>query len=236
MFSHHSMCVNLYLQQLSVIPWSTNQSIHVSTQQEEQQHQYHEEPGEEETEPCAPVTTFRLRCLKSASRSYMWTVWGLSLSAHITHIMRKMPPQSEVQERLVGSTLGERPRGPIIRPRMLLATTRRTRQHRATPTLHLRVNVTILNQYLFHVSSVYWICLNFHSFYLISSALFTFGKNSLMSLCTCFRVCDTSVKADRLSSWENCKICVFIASSCCLLSKNTKAKKIRTSHEAHSFA
>lgn len=50
-------------------------------------------------------------------------------SYYSTHIMKKMPPQSAVQERLVGSTLEFRPTGPSRRPSTLHTTTRRTREH-----------------------------------------------------------------------------------------------------------
>lgn len=51
--------------------------------------------------------------------------------------MKKTPPQSAVQERLVGSWCARRPMGPSRRPRKLHATTRRTAQHKARLTLHL---------------------------------------------------------------------------------------------------
>lgn len=54
-----------------------------------------------------------------------------------THIIRKMPPQSAVQERLVGSSCVCRPMGPSRRPRELHTTTRRTTKHTAKATLHL---------------------------------------------------------------------------------------------------
>lgn len=55
-----------------------------------------------------------------------------------THIMRKVPPQSDVPERAEGFALGVRPRGPRTRPRKLHTTTRRTTLHTATQTPHLK--------------------------------------------------------------------------------------------------
>lgn len=60
-----------------------------------------------------------------------------------THIMKKVPPQSAVQERLVGSLWALRPMGPSRRPRTLHTTTRRTRQHTIKLTLHLREDICL---------------------------------------------------------------------------------------------
>lgn len=58
-------------------------------------------------------------------------------SCYSTHIMKKTPPQSAVQERLVGSTLEFRPIGPSRRPSTLHTTTRRTTQHTPKAPFHL---------------------------------------------------------------------------------------------------
>lgn len=64
--------------------------------------------------------------------------FNLFIQQACAHIMKKTPPQSAMHERLVGSTLDERPIGPRTRPRRLHRTTRRTTQQMHTHTLHLK--------------------------------------------------------------------------------------------------
>lgn len=54
-----------------------------------------------------------------------------------TYAMRKVPPQSAVLDRSVGSSFGLSPTGPKNRPRRLHTTTRRTEQLRIIHTPHL---------------------------------------------------------------------------------------------------
>lgn len=87
------------------------------------------------------------RSNQSSGGKAMWlkSIWQPS-----THIMRKMPPQSAVQERFVGSALDVRPRGPRTRPRRLHTTTRRTTAHRSTYTAHLEKHThTMTDLWLF---------------------------------------------------------------------------------------
>lgn len=121
-----SLCC--YLEQLSALPGLTDQSVSVPPQQEEQQHNDHEQPGEEEAETGAPATTTGVRRSEQRVKA---AVQGC------THIMKKVPPQSAVQERSVGSEFGRRPRGPRSRPRRLHSTTKRTTQDTIRNIVHL---------------------------------------------------------------------------------------------------
>lgn len=124
-----------YLKQLSIVPGPTDQSVNLPAQQEQHQHDNHEQPGEDEAETCAPATTPGSEVKQRAHSGKRFE----DISSG-THIMRKMPPQSAVQERLVGSALDFRPIGPRSRPKRLHTTTRRTAQHRIRHTSHLETH------------------------------------------------------------------------------------------------
>lgn len=118
-----------YLQQLSALPGLTDERVNIPSHKEEHQHNEHEQPGEEEAEAGAPATT---------SGSEMPTEGGNVGGPPVcTYIMKKVPPQSAVQERSMGSTFGCRPRGPRTRPRRLHSTTSRTTQDTIRNTIHL---------------------------------------------------------------------------------------------------
>lgn len=132
--------------------------------------------------------------------------------------MKKMPPQSAMHERLVGSALGERPRGPTTRPRKLHTTTRRMTQQMATHTLHLRkIQPMIRHFFLFLPPHMF---LNLLRFYLMNSEFSTMGTNVLILLCTWVIVWDRLFNTGNCKSWETCAICLFMSPSSCLLSKN----------------
>lgn len=113
-----------------------------------------------------------------------------------THIMKKMPPQSAVQERLVGSSLACRPMGPSRRPRRLHTTTRRTRKHTVKPTLHLREDICLYNTQLpVHLTTRKHVA--FGASHLMLSICRICGASLLSSLCTCSMFCDTLDRAAR---------------------------------------
>lgn len=98
-----------------------------------------------------------------------------------THIMKKMPPQSAVQERLVGSSCVCRPIGPSRRPRKLHTTTRRTTKHTAKVTLHLKEDIYRHFKHTVHLIASEGVASQTH--HLILSMLLTSGVYLMMSLC-----------------------------------------------------
>lgn len=136
--------------------------------------------------------------------------------------MRKVPPQSAMQERFVGSALGVRPKGPRTRPRTLHTTTRRTTQHMAMHTLHLEKYTHTHDDWVVGFCSIDPVHYNPQIVYLIRSIFWTSGVTLPISVCTLFRLPEMLFRADKgilLVTWE---ICVSMLTSCCLLPKNTQ--------------
>lgn len=135
--------------------------------------------------------------------------------------MKKVPPQSAVQERFVGFSFGFRPIGPRARPRRLHTTTRRTKQHRTTHTAHLEKHIHVITD--FGPSFIDAMCLHILAFYLICSPFLTSGVILPIFLCTSCRDPNTLFRADKGMSLVTCDICFFISfNSCWLSKKNTQ--------------
>lgn len=207
---------------MSVVPGLTEQSVNVPAHQEQQQHNNHEQPAEEEAETCTPATTSGSEIKKRAHGVKQFEKISSS-----THIMRKVPPQLAVQERFVGSALDFRPGGPRTRPRRLHTTTRRTTQHTIKHTPHLEKHAHMVTfGFQFWASFLHvCMCLHFQAFYLICSALSTSGVSLPISVCNWSRVLDTSARPDKGISSETWEICVCMSPNSCLLSEKIHIHK-----------
>lgn len=206
-----------YLQQLSIVPGFTAKGVKVAANQEQHHNNDHQEPGEDEAEAGAPESTVEVkRWWKCNGMEWCKVKWVLCICpppplphadfhpgirvrvkewSCSTHIMKKTPPQSAVQERLVGSSCAFRPMGPSKRPRKLHTTTRRTTKHTAKQTLHLREDIYRHFRHAAHLTASEGAASE--APHLILSIFLTSGVYVLMWPCTVWMFFDTSVRASR---------------------------------------